>query len=64
MPAAKWRRLASTAARRITLTTNGTQWTYTDSRTLTDGSYVYRAGAGSGGEYWPGGVENGGGRYD
>ncbi|GHL24243.1 hypothetical protein ECZU25_10560 [Escherichia coli] len=51
-------------ATRITLTTNGTQWTYTDSRTLTDGSYVYRAGAGSGGEYWPGGVENGGGRYD
>ncbi|EPH3399215.1 BapA-related adhesin SiiEA [Escherichia coli] len=26
----------------ITLTTNGTQWTYTDSRTLTDGSYVYQ----------------------
>ncbi|MBB9112394.1 Ig-like domain-containing protein [Escherichia coli] len=25
-----------------TLTTNGTQWTYTDSRTLTDGSYVYQ----------------------
>ncbi|EEV3468538.1 TPA: Ig-like domain-containing protein [Escherichia coli] len=26
----------------ITLTTNGTQWTYTDGRTLTDGSYVYQ----------------------
>ncbi|SQP91361.1 RTX family exoprotein [Escherichia coli] len=26
----------------ITLTTNGTQWTYTDSRTLIDGSYVYQ----------------------
>ncbi|EHH7652688.1 Ig-like domain-containing protein [Escherichia coli] len=26
----------------ITLTTNGTQWTYTDSRTLADGSYVYQ----------------------
>ncbi|MCQ8856297.1 Ig-like domain-containing protein, partial [Escherichia coli] len=26
----------------ITLTTNGTQWTYTDSRTVTDGSYVYQ----------------------
>ncbi|WNE12932.1 BapA-related adhesin SiiEA [Escherichia coli] len=26
----------------ITLTTNGTQWTYTDSRTLTDGCYVYQ----------------------
>ncbi|HBN6046008.1 TPA: Ig-like domain-containing protein [Escherichia coli] len=26
----------------ITLTTNGAQWTYTDSRTLTDGSYVYQ----------------------
>nr|WP_249550006.1 Ig-like domain-containing protein [Escherichia coli] len=25
-----------------TLTINGTQWTYTDSRTLTDGSYVYQ----------------------
>ncbi len=25
-----------------TLTTNGTQWTYTDSRTLIDGSYVYQ----------------------
>ncbi len=25
-----------------TLTTNGTQWIYTDSRTLTDGSYVYQ----------------------
>lgn len=25
-----------------TLTTNGTQWTYTDGRTLTDGSYVYQ----------------------
>ncbi len=25
-----------------TLSTNGTQWTYTDSRTLTDGSYVYQ----------------------
>lgn len=25
-----------------TLTTNGTQWTYTDSRTLTDGSYIYQ----------------------
>ncbi|EEC9369081.1 Ig-like domain-containing protein [Escherichia coli] len=25
-----------------TLTTNGTKWTYTDSRTLTDGSYVYQ----------------------